>query len=962
MVANGTNRFYRSLLSCLAFFPLFVRVQGQICEDTCPPLNDMGVPIPSMCIGNATLGGDAAKIYKSCSGELASFKLSDFKGSGRVTVVANYYFGCNAGRREAGVYAHVAQRFYDDYGGKVMFVGSNKGAACSTWSTWMKNDAKQLYPGYAKPTNFPVVIDDADAVMRDLYFTPPFGHPSYVILDGDLEVRHKFIGPCCGRINWSDCTANKAKELDQTLTERVEEILAEQEETTTPSHSPSREVSFPTSRPTPTITNPPTSGCEVGSWSQWSPCSITCGGPDSGMKFKWRVVKDNRNHDGNETLPSCPDFVNTKPCTPLEATCGSTCTLETGASYTIKTLVEGLDGPSDVAFHPTPGYHLGTYAEGRSFPEGNLGDGEAWVLNGYNHSISIVSALGTPSQTTFSRRDRGYYHYMINATALSFNRVSDSGRDEDRDSFNYWAVCNDNPNTYLDAKEPNYFMGPTLYNSFPGANNTVNRLGEPCKEYEQCFFMHTDMLHEAPACIGIVHDPETNTAHGNVYWAFDTTGNRENGQLVRFDFQQPHGPGSMDHSVAGVRRYPEVKIHRGPPGVHAGMVVHPTRREVFVAVPGNGTVIVVGADSGEYARIAREEFPIYTNRLPSFDYSIYECVEQRIFASDLDTPSGMALSADGERLFVSEHGSGRIRVYEVASATLLQTIETGFDSIGGIAISPNTNSLYFVDKTTNTLNAVDRSENCYEEYETRVTEGYSSVLDNAVATFENEVGEGVFSLHRDHDCMPEVVIPNITYFEQVHNDTGYAGNSSHTGYEELANRTDCGVTSELNFDALLLGGYYCHTCLPRNEGSMCDSGGECQNIQWAGYTCNNHFFVDSTSLKLYNSSNVEIDSIPKLKPDVTYRFTIMGSEEVYLSESIKKKKPLKIPGEAKDYTITELGDLIFDPSVFKKGKGPYKVYLRTRKKGVEGVKIEIDYPCEDKKLKYDNKAKKNCEW
>ena len=53
----------------------------------------------------------------------------------------------------------------------------------------------------------------------------------------------------------------------------------------------------------------------------------------------------------------------------------------------------------------------------------------------------------------------------------------------------------------------------------------------------------------------MAHDPEIITTYGHVYWAFDTTGNREHGQLVRFDFQQPHGPGSMDHSVAAIRRY-----------------------------------------------------------------------------------------------------------------------------------------------------------------------------------------------------------------------------------------------------------------------------------------------------------------------------------------------------------------------------------------------------------------------
>merc|ERR1712060_270024 len=60
----------------------------------------------------------------------------------------------------------------------------------------------------------------------------------------------------------------------------------------------------------------------------------------------------------------------------------------------------------------------------------------------------------------------------------------------------------------------------------------------------------------------------------------------------------------------------------------------------------------------------------------------------------------------------------------------------------------------------------------------------------------------------------------------------------------LANRTDCEFTSELNFDALLLGGYYCHTCLPRNNGSSCDAGGVCANLQWQGFSCDNEYYLD----------------------------------------------------------------------------------------------------------------------
>ena len=102
--------------------------------------------------------------------------------------------------------------------------------------------------------------------------------------------------------------------------------------------------------------------------------------------------------------------------------------------------------------------------------------------------------------------------------------------------------------------QPNFFMGPTLYDTNPVGSNLVNRFGEPCNSAaEPCFFLHADMLHESPSCIGIAHDPEVETSYGTVYWAFDSTGDRKDGELVRFDFQQPHGPGSMDHSVAAIR-------------------------------------------------------------------------------------------------------------------------------------------------------------------------------------------------------------------------------------------------------------------------------------------------------------------------------------------------------------------------------------------------------------------------
>ena len=898
-------------------------VHAQFCADTCPPLVN-NEPIESLCEGDTPPDSILSKQYTICtnpnSAKLPSststtsssssrqaksqntFSIQDFAEKGHITVIANFYIGCNAGRRESGIFAHVAQRYYNEYGDKIMFINSLKGgASCNQWAQIYQDDAASLYPDSdIVPEEMPWTVNDIDFQIRDDFFTTPFGHPSYVILDENLKIRKKFIGPCCGYEDFFACTADIAMALDEKLSTIIDELIEEQE---TPTIDEDAIVTIPSS--------PPTSidSCEVSDWSDWSPCSLKCG-KDKGIQFRYRAVT------ANNAEVTCPKPVETRECLPPRLQCqdpkclvtrGIPCIPEFGTSFTIQTIATDLNNPRDVAFHPTPGLHLSDYSEGRTFFP-NEGD-EAWVLNGGNHSISIVASLGTETQTTISRRDRGYYHYMIEATALSFNSVSDSGRAPDKDSFNYWAVCNDNRNTYLETKEPNFFMGPTLYNSQPDNSNTVNRLGEPCEKEEPCFFLHADMLHESPACIGITHDPETATAFGNVYWAFDSTGNNQNGQLVRFDFQQPHGPGSMDHSVASVRRYPEVKLTRGPAGVHAGMVVHPERRELFISNPGDNTVIMMKPDSGTFARTAREEYPIYSNRLPSFEYSIYECVDQTVFASDIQMPSGLALSPDGERLFIAEHQSGKIHVYEISSAVLLKTIETGFTSIGGLDFSPSTGQLHFVDANTNTLNAVVTDLTCGSTtYESRTSETFVLAANMAASDLESAgAGSDAFSLIRDYQCKVDPIIPDAAFFDQVHNDTGYASNDTDVqnmaGMDAeaalLANRTDCEWDSELNFDALLLGGYFCHLCLP---DASCDFGGTCTNVQWEGYICDNEFYVhvDETtnSITLHRSDGQEIDpSSIMLSFGTTYRFTIKSDIQVSIHETnVVGSDAISLPG------------------------------------------------------------------
>mmetsp|Transcript_19161 Transcript_19161/g.39660 ORF Transcript_19161/g.39660 Transcript_19161/m.39660 type:complete len:649 (+) Transcript_19161:206-2152(+) len=605
------------------------------CDATCPPIG-YEYDTSHLCPGFTVDDISASKTYDVCYPQnYGTVSLSSFRKKGHVTVLSNVYTGCEAGRREAGVFAGLAQRIHEETGGNVVFVSSLKGGGdCSAWAEIYENDAVKMGFSIGESAwTMPLTVSDNSFELRDHFFTPPYPHPSYMILNENLEVTYKSVGPCCGYISYYDCTDDIALELESILTKNIYEVYNKQLETfTTSTWAATTPVAADTTT-TATIEgineSPFSLPCQSTTYSDWSECSLTCG--NGGTQFRFRL----NSVDPIETRPCPAEIVHTLP------PCSQQCVPEFGPStstesFDLSVVASGLDSPRDLAFHPTPGIHLGNYSEGRTFHP-TKGE-ELWVVNGNNHSISIVASLGTEYQTTISRRDRGYYHYMNNVTALAFNEVKSSNRLEAQDTFNFFAVCNDNLNDYIGAKEPNFFMGPTLYDTDVvnkrGKMNTVNRHGADCSDpADQCFFLHADMLHESPACVGIAHDPELLTAYGAVYWAFDTTGDRSGngGQLVRFDFSQPHGPGSMDHSIASVRRYPDIKLYRDDfSHSHAGMIVHPGKRILFISNPGKngGEVTAVRIDTGRYSRTAREEYPIFSNRLPSFEYSIYECTEE----------------------------------------------------------------------------------------------------------------------------------------------------------------------------------------------------------------------------------------------------------------------------------------------------------------------------------------------
>ena len=92
-------------------------ISAQGCSNQCPPINAGQGEVMALCEGDQ-IGtfANVDKIYNIChpvstSSGITSFALKDFIKPNHITVVANYYTGCNAGRRESGVFAHIAQRF-----------------------------------------------------------------------------------------------------------------------------------------------------------------------------------------------------------------------------------------------------------------------------------------------------------------------------------------------------------------------------------------------------------------------------------------------------------------------------------------------------------------------------------------------------------------------------------------------------------------------------------------------------------------------------------------------------------------------------------------------------------------------------------------------------------------------------------------------------------------------------------
>ena len=94
-------------------------------------------------------------------------------------------------------------------------------------------------------------------------------------------------------------------------------------------------------------------------------------------------------------------------------------------------------------------------------------------------------------------------------------------------------------------------------------------------------------------------------------------------------------------------------------------------------------------------------------------YSIYECVVHDTFADGLGTPSGLALDASSELLYVADWATGDVAVFDTSSKQKLRVFTTvsGAGGVGsgrglsGIAFAPNSGGLYGVNGELNPVSS-----------------------------------------------------------------------------------------------------------------------------------------------------------------------------------------------------------------------------------------------------------------
>jgi len=292
-------------------------------------------------------------------------------------------------------------------------------------------------------------------------------------------------------------------------------------------------------------------------------------------------------------------------------------------------------------------------------------------------------------------------------------------------------------------------------------------------------------------------------------------------------------------------------------------------------------------DTGYFGYDAKPTWPIFSSPSSNFIYSVWHGINYTVAAS-IPRASGVAITST--TLYVSSYASGMIYAYDRATGRIAQMVAVAAaNSVSGLTLSPQ-GALVFVDQTEKTVKRIDVTTPCSsvgvgsghcvngakDSDETGVDCGGSSCVrcaEGQMCASGNDCSSGTcggsglciaqartiqtnqylwsyldsdfyrnsFAHHMIHGDMGAASYMNpypimeSGFCDTVgmvrHNYSLVNGSIEHVGEGVNLTEPDCSL---VDYDSLLLGGCWCHKCLPENP---CQGGGKCVNYNLQGYTC-----------------------------------------------------------------------------------------------------------------------------
>ena len=262
---------------------------------------------------------------------------------------------------------------------------------------------------------------------------------------------------------------------------------------------------------------------------------------------------------------------------------------------------------------------------------------------------------------------------------------------------------------------------------------------------------------------------------------------------------------------------------------------------------------------------------------------VWDGLQYSTFAT-IPRPSGLALSA--ATLYASSHSNGHVYAWARSTGVLLQMVQAApYDSLLGLALAPTSGSsaepaaLFAIDASVNGIRRIETTDaacpalppstppgaasGCYDglrngeetdadcggRFCARCAVGKLCDANSDCASHNCDVsgsGRCAAAVQTQHDASFLRSYLNSDFYTNSfahHMNHGNMSGASYLNPYPIMESSFCSTVGVVNgavncslidYDSLLLGGCWCHVCLPENP---CQNGGTCRNHENKGYTC-----------------------------------------------------------------------------------------------------------------------------